>query len=139
MSIESCDIITIIEEICSLMAPLAENKGLLLVHGIKGQVPPQIQADVGRLRQVINKLVSNAIKFTHDGQVSIVVEPEGDVVAVRIQDTGIGIPDHKIDTIFHAFEQIDGSDQRQYGGTGLGLSISRRLCGINVGVFNGGK
>ena len=115
------------------MSPLAEHKNLTLIHGVQGSPPPLVSADPGRLRQVINNLVSNAIKFTERGYVAITIELERGVVAIQIRDTGIGIPEDKINRVFHAFEQIDGSDQRQYGGTGLGLSISRRLSELMKG------
>ena len=95
-------------------------------------MPDQLIGDPTRLRQIFLNLLSNAIKFTEDGSVTIVVScnrPEGDSIEleVAVRDTGIGIPQDKLDTIFESFTQADRSTTRQYGGTGLGLGISSEL------------
>ena len=99
-------------------------------------------ATPARLRQILTNLGSNAIKFTHEGEVVIRVsaaEKTGRQVRLRfeVQDTGIGIPADKLATLFSPFTQVDGSTTRKYGGTGLGLSISKRLAelmGGSIGV-----
>lgn len=117
--------------------PLAEKKGLELFVNITNSVPQMIRTDAQRLYQIIKNLYSNAIKFTHDGSITLnVFKPDnqvnlqsrlnvGSTVAISVSDTGIGIPKDKLDLIFEAFRQADGTTSRKYGGTGLGLSISK--------------
>ena len=114
------------------LALRADEKGLELVCDIAPQVPVFVFGDPGRLRQIIVNLVGNAIKFTHEGEVVVRVAREtGDEAQCglhfSIADSGIGIPPDKLEAIFDAFAQEDGSITRRYGGTGLGLTISRRL------------
>ena len=97
-------------------------------------VPEGLQAvdtDSAKLKQVIINLVGNALKFTHDGAVTVRVDVGPDrrtPVAVAVQDTGIGIPPDRLDAIFEAFQQAEAGTARKYGGTGLGLAISRSIC-----------
>ncbi|RQO56264.1 hypothetical protein DBR47_17120 [Paucibacter sp. KBW04] len=110
----------------------AADKGLELICEIEPDVPLQVLGDPGRLRQILINLVGNAIKFTEQGEVQIhlqlndAVEPRTNYV-FTISDSGIGIPADKLDKVFDAFAQEDGSITRRYGGTGLGLTISSRL------------
>ena len=93
----------------------------------------QIQTDAGRLRQVLTNLVSNSLKFTEKGAVTVRVEADGETrnpIRIDVIDTGIGIPEEQLEKIFEAFRQADGSSTRQYEGTGLGLTISRSLCDL---------
>ncbi len=104
-----------------------------LTWHVDSAVPQWLLGDPVRLRQVLGNLVGNAIKFTEDGEVSVDVRlaesPPPDVQLVfSVRDSGIGIPEDKIDAIFSAFEQVDTSTTRPYGGTGLGLAITDRLC-----------
>ncbi|QTD48483.1 ATP-binding protein [Sulfidibacter corallicola] len=122
--------------VLALSAPLVGTKPLKLVNDIPDDLP-LARADENRLQQVLHNLVGNAIKFTHEGEVRVGAERKGDMLEIRISDTGIGIPQHKQATIFNAFEQGDGTIVRSYGGTGLGLAISRelvRLMGGGIGV-----
>jgi two-component system, sensor histidine kinase and response regulator len=120
----------------------AHQKGLELTCSIPDSVPDRLEGDPNRLRQVITNLVSNAIKFTEQGEVNVAVGIESQtdntvVLRFDVKDTGIGIPSDKLQTIFHAFEQADTSTTRLYGGTGLGLTISSdivRLMGGQIGV-----
>ncbi len=95
-------------------------------------VPPElepIRADELRLRQVLIKLVGNAVKFTHEGSITVRVDAEGRTVRrIHIEDTGVGVAPGRIKTIFMAFEQADGAKARAHEGSGLGLAISRSLC-----------
>ncbi len=95
-------------------------------------VPPDldpIRADESRLRQVLRNLVGNAVKFTDEGSITVRVDAEGSTVRrIEVEDTGIGVPPDRIETIFMAFEQGDGAKTRAQQGTGLGLAISRALC-----------
>lgn len=105
------------------------QKGLALALDYANDVPEFISTDVQRLEQVLKNLMSNAIKFTHEGSITISVKKQpGEYVELSVTDTGIGIPEDKQMAIFEAFQQADGGTARKYGGTGLGLSISRELA-----------
>jgi PAS domain S-box-containing protein len=122
-----------VEEALDLLAPSASDKNLDLAYMIEPGVPATILADATRLRQILVNLLSNAIKFTHHGEVVVTVSGEpraegGYRLVFAVRDTGIGIPPHRLDDIFHSFTQVDASTTRKYGGTGLGLTISRRLA-----------
>jgi len=121
---------------------IATDKGLHLVIDVKSNLPDRMQTDVKRLRQVLKNLLSNAFKFTQQGEVAVSVGTEARgwsienhnlnrasrVIAFRVSDTGIGISEDKQQLIFEAFQQEDGTTSRKYGGTGLGLSISREIA-----------
>jgi signal transduction histidine kinase/DNA-binding response OmpR family regulator/CHASE3 domain sensor protein len=119
----------ICQDLKALFAPVAKDKGLELNINISGQTPSHFETDKTRLEQVLKNLVSNALKFTSQGAVSIDVRPgkSDDKIEFEVHDTGIGIAPDKLHLIFEAFQQADGSTKRKYGGTGLGLSISREL------------
>jgi signal transduction histidine kinase/DNA-binding response OmpR family regulator/HAMP domain-containing protein len=120
---------------------VAEAKNVDFFIRLDPRLPKSMFADVKRLQQVLKNLLSNAFKFTHDGSVTLTVEPAeagwdpenddltraSDVIAISVADTGIGISHDKQQIIFEAFQQADGSTSRKYGGTGLGLAISREL------------
>jgi len=136
------DLAATTEEVVGLLAPRAEEKSLELGVDYDSQTPRHFVGDAGRVRQVVTNLVANAIKFTEQGRVCILVERIGDPgapsrVRITVQDTGIGIPADKLDMVFDKFTQADSSAKRRYGGTGLGLSISRQLVemmGGEIGV-----
>jgi PAS domain S-box-containing protein len=129
-------------DVMKALGSRAQAKGLELICEVAADVPETLIGDPGRLRQVIINLVSNAIKFTERGAVSIRVEKRAQAggqvqLHVVVADTGIGIPVEKQKVIFDSFVQADGSTARQYGGTGLGLSISSGLVemmGSKLGV-----
>jgi len=130
---EPFDLRAAVQDVADLLSAKAAEKQLELVVRIAPGAACHLVGDVGRIRQVLNNLVGNAIKFTHQGQVVIQVTSEeaggGEAdVALIVEDTGIGIPANRLDKIFESFVQGDGSDTRHYGGTGLGLAISRRLA-----------
>ena len=118
------------------LRPLAEHKGLDFNSGFAAGLPPVIRTDLQRCQQIIKNLVSNAIKFTARGSVTMHAYTPGPAenpllvpaVAFQVRDTGIGIPEGKHETVFQAFQQADGTTSRKFGGTGLGLSISRQLA-----------
>ena len=120
------------------LAMRAHGKGLELAYSIRPEVPQAIIGDCVRLRQVIVNLVGNAIKFTDRGEVVLdaaVESREGRNLTLRfaVSDTGIGVPETKLDRIFDAFEQADSSSTRRFGGAGLGLAISAKLAGLMGG------
>ncbi len=132
------DLWACLEGIGDLFAASAQSKGLELGILIHPQVPRYLKGDVTRLRQVLNNLVSNAIKFTPRGEVvltaSLVSQTETEAeIHLTVRDTGIGIPAAVQDKLFKPFTQVDASTTRQYGGTGLGLAISRQLTELMGG------
>ncbi|HTU60424.1 MAG TPA: ATP-binding protein, partial [Polyangiales bacterium] len=126
---EAVPVATTIETIAQTFVPLAKEKGLALTTSVDPAAPSQLTTDPQRMGQVLRNLLSNALKFTEAGQVSLHVSAASNGgVAFTVRDTGIGIPLHQQALIFEAFRQADGSTHRKYGGTGLGLSISRDLA-----------
>jgi signal transduction histidine kinase/DNA-binding response OmpR family regulator len=127
-----------VDEALKTSALHADEKGLELLCDLGPEVPELVEGDPGRLRQIILNLVSNAIKFTHLGEVMLKAELESEdhnskVIRFTVADTGIGIPAEKQKTIFSPFTQADSSTTRKYGGTGLGLSISTHLVAMMGG------
>src|SRR4029450_5901133 len=121
------------------MPVTTEAKGLRLVLDVVENVPDALVGDALRLRQILLNLVANAIKFTQSGEIRVRVDiasrlPADVCPAFAVVDTGIGIPRDKLELVFEAFTQADGTASRRFGGTGLGLSISARL----VEVVGGG-
>ncbi|WP_428313117.1 response regulator [Hydrocarboniphaga sp.] len=120
--------------------PVAQQKKLKLLVEIAEGTPAYLQTDAQRLGQILKNLLSNALKFTEKGEVSLkVFQPSDSSLSFAVRDTGIGISEHQQDIIFEAFRQADGSTHRKYGGTGLGLSISRdlaRLLGGDIVVYS---
>src|SRR5271169_2999499 len=139
-----------IEEALDLLAPKAAEKKLDLSYQVDDSIPRILVADDTRLRQILVNLIGNAVKFTHDGEVDVVVKPasrglrspepgrEKDTDFIRhpeqwllhfsVRDTGMGIPMDKQHRLFKSFQQVDSSTSRNYGGTGLGLAITKRLA-----------
>jgi len=132
MELEFLDVSTkeITDTLWSLFNQVAKEKGIKL-EIITKDAPVVIKTDKMRLEQILKNLISNAIKFTEKGTVSLEVKVNDDddkIICFIVKDTGIGIPLDKQPLIFEAFQQADGSTKRKYGGTGLGLSISRELA-----------
>lgn len=116
--------------------PLADQKRVGFAIVCDPGLPQVIHTDSGRLEQIANNLIGNALKFTAHGTVQVSLAPEGpDRMALVVRDSGIGIPTDKLAAIFLPFEQVDDSTQRQFGGTGLGLSISRQLAALLGGTL----
>ena len=109
-------------------------RNLSLTVDIDPSLPATLMGDEGRLRQVALNFLSNAVKFTAEGGVRLVLAWSGGRLKLAVSDTGIGIAADKIDSVFERFSQADNSTTRMFGGTGLGLSISRRLIGMMDGV-----
>ncbi len=136
----SFDLRVTLEEVTDLLAIRAEEKGLDFVVRYAPSTPQHVIGDPGRIRQVVTNLANNAIKFTKTGHVLINVECEkqtDDMARVRlaVEDTGIGIPEEKLEDIFEKFSQADASTTREYGGTGLGLSICKQLVELMGGTI----
>ncbi len=166
MEILDFNLENLLDDFAAITALRAHDKGLEFLYSADRQVPVLLRGDPGRLRQVLINLAGNAIKFTHSGEVAIrvtlvdeesggrknglhrhapVSEPSGisplQPVLLRfaVRDTGIGIPESKLDLIFDKFTQADTSTTRKYGGTGLGLAISKQLVqmmGGDIGVVS---
>jgi PAS domain S-box-containing protein len=118
-----------VEEAVELLGPRAQEKGLEICCYVDERLPVRVVGDAARLRQVLFNLAGNAIKFTDNGGVSIIVEPDTqpDRIVISVRDTGIGISADDQARIFAEFEQADGGSSRRYGGSGLGLTISKRI------------
>ena len=129
----------VFEDVCDSIAFMAYSKGLHLALIYDNTIPETLIGDSGRLRQIVLNLVSNAVKFTHEGEVIVQVNRESmsDVARCKIRcqitDTGIGIKKEAQKMLFQPFSQVDGSSTRKFGGTGLGLSISKKLAEIMDG------
>ena len=135
------DLLKLLEEVSELLAVNAVKKGIDLVLSTPPDMPQWLQGDPVRLRQVITNLVSNAIKFTEEGAVTItcrVIEDGRHEALLRfdVTDTGIGIPPDRVRTIFESFTQVDTSHTRRFGGTGLGLAISKWLVELMGGTIH---
>ncbi|MFD4260094.1 HAMP domain-containing protein [Streptomyces sp. NPDC058534] len=136
----------LIEYVEATFRPMTTQKGLEFTVATAAGAPADLLTDDSRLRQVLRNLLSNAVKFTERGGVELAVEPAPDdevpagvvrggaVVAFRVKDTGIGIPEQNLESIFGAFQQADGTTSRKYGGTGLGLSITREIAQLLGGA-----
>jgi two-component system, sensor histidine kinase and response regulator len=127
-----------VEEVVSLLAGRAQEKGLELASFVEPDVPSAVQGDPFRLRQVLTNLVGNAIKFTREGEVVVQARAAensngGLVVRFEVMDTGIGMSEEDQRRLFEAFSQADLSTTRRYGGTGLGLAISKQLVELMGG------
>ncbi len=132
------DIHKLVSELADTFALRAEEKQLDFICIIEPSVPQFVRSDPSRIRQIINNLCSNALKFTETGQVVLQVSEVGlNKLHFEVQDSGIGIPDTKIKNLFNKFVQVDASTTRKFGGTGLGLAISKQLSemmGGSIGV-----
>ena len=130
----------IVTENKNIFESMADMRKLELMFSIEAGMPEYIVTDSMRLNQIMKNLISNSIKFTHKGHVSVRFRPlkeketrallvhPGDYIVIEVTDTGIGIPKDKLKEVFEAFKQSDGTTSRQYGGTGLGLTISLELA-----------
>jgi signal transduction histidine kinase/CheY-like chemotaxis protein len=130
MELEYSDVPTqdVVNGLLALFTPIAKDKGIEFSAALEEGAPAMLETDRLRLDQILRNLISNALKFTKKGSVELTISRVNSGLAFAVKDTGIGIPESKLSTIFEAFQQADGSTRRQYGGTGLGLSISRELA-----------
>ncbi|MFC5653218.1 response regulator [Paenibacillus solisilvae] len=147
---ENVPVAEMLDNLKRSFAPLGQQKGIAFTTMIEPGVPKDIYTDSHRVKQVLKNLLSNAFKFTHQGEISVTIRAaeheldqdelssitgKGSVIAFDVRDTGIGIPEDKQQMIFEAFQQVDGTTSRIYGGTGLGLAISRELSGLLGGTL----
>ncbi len=138
---EICDIKAYIEETVAAHVPAANGKNIELDLSFGNNIPKLVRADGQRIQQVLNCLLSNAIKFTSDGGVRVKIaalDDSEDMIRLRmaVADTGIGISDANMSKLFVRFSQVDGSDTRKYGGSGLGLVISKQITELMNGTIS---
>ncbi len=134
----ACSPTQIVGDVVNLMQVRADSKQLALRVQYEGSLPEQFQTDPTRLRQILVNLMGNAIKFTEQGEVRLVVRGvpgETSYLNFEVHDTGIGMTGEQLGKLFQPFTQADGSTTRKFGGTGLGLSISKRLSELLGGTL----
>ncbi|MBV1905170.1 MAG: response regulator [Pseudomonadales bacterium] len=124
-----------LESVAESLATQAQTKNLELILDTIQIKTPMVNGDVGRLRQILTNLIGNAIKFTDQGEVSIEAQLDHSthILICKVTDSGPGIPEEKIQSLFTSFSQVDTSTTRKYGGTGLGLAITKQLCALMGG------
>ncbi len=132
LSFEDVDVHQIIDGVLSTTKGLIKDKPIQLREEVPEQLPV-IRADPTRVRQILLNLLSNAAKFTEEGEICLTVTQVGDELLFSVSDTGPGIPEDKLDRLFEAFYQVDGSMTRKAGGTGLGLAIARHFVEMHGG------
>jgi len=126
-----------IEDVIALLSNTASESGVDLLLKMQPHLPLTYVGDVGRIRQILTNIIGNAVKFTSEGH--ILIDVSGDTtddqanLTIKIEDTGVGIPEDKIEHIFNQFAQVDETTTRKFGGTGLGLSISKNLIELMNG------
>lgn len=128
---ESVNLYAILDEVCQILEPRTEEKGISFVRDFESDKPQFVLADPLRLKQVFINIIGNAIKFTEEGEVRVGLQCDNkkkyiDYI-VLVSDTGIGIPAHQTERIFEDFSQADDTVERKFGGSGLGLTITRKL------------
>jgi signal transduction histidine kinase/CheY-like chemotaxis protein len=140
LNVDNVILTNLLNDIQDLFKPVADDKGLKLIVDIQASAPKTLMTDADKLAQILKNFMTNAIKFTAQGQVTLRlenIEPDNRwPVRISVSDTGIGIAEDKQELIFEAFQQADGSTSRRYGGTGLGLSISRKLAQMMGGCIS---
>ncbi|MEL6342191.1 MAG: ATP-binding protein, partial [Myxococcota bacterium] len=124
-----------LDGVLSLVKSKADEKGLFLRASIHGPLPPWVTVDSHRLQQIVLNLISNAIKFTREGGVTVHLQVTDDALRLSVQDTGIGISPEQMERLFQRFQQAERCTTRQFGGTGLGLAISAQLAELMGGAI----
>ncbi|MCM8538237.1 MAG: MASE1 domain-containing protein [Lentisphaeraceae bacterium] len=133
----SFDLKELINNTSEIISSAATIKGLEVETIITDDIPKYIIGDPIRLRQIVLNLLSNALKFTHDGKIKVIVSKDfNEMLKIEVSDTGLGIPEHETKNIFSHFEQVDMSATRGIGGAGLGLSICRNLVSMMAGTIS---
>ncbi|MCP4350717.1 MAG: response regulator [Desulfobacterales bacterium] len=131
LQLKPVDIRSAVDVVFMLSQTIAGKKSLQMINRVPPDIP--VKADENRVQQILYNLVGNAVKFTKQGTVSVSAWIMDDYLAITVSDTGIGIPEDKLERIFESFEQADGSIEREYGGTGLGLAITKNLVELHGG------
>jgi len=127
MQLQSTPLPALLEQVADEVQPLVHKGGNALERAWDSSLPT-VKADPARLRQILVNLLGNAAKFTDDGTIELSAVAADDVVEIAVRDTGIGIPEHALPTLFDRFTQVDESTTREHHGTGLGLALSRDLA-----------
>lgn len=137
MTIEKIEfsLVEVLADFSSLMGFKAREKGINFDLKFATQVPEKVISDPTRLRQILNNMVSNAIKFTDRGRVQLTVSCIENDLVLSVSDTGIGIAEEQTNNLFSPFQQADSTTARKFGGTGLGLVLTRRICEAMNGEF----
>lgn len=135
--VEEFDLTEVLEDVAVIAEGLLLNKAVQFRSEIASNLP-FVNSDYTKVKQILNNLIGNAIKFTQEGYVAVRAVPENHTcIHIEVEDSGAGIPEDKIEHIFESFKQAEGSINKRFGGTGLGLSISKKFCdmlGIQIGV-----
>jgi two-component system sensor histidine kinase ChiS len=139
LQLKSLGLWEVVDMVLVLSQSLVGQKNIILINSVPSDLPG-VEADENRLQQILYNLIGNAVKFTESGTVEItacekIINESNHYIAVTISDTGIGIPEDKLEQIFASFEQGDGSTARQYGGTGLGLAVTKQLVELHGGTI----
>lgn len=134
LNTKALDLHSMVEVVVALSKPLVGDKHLILQNMIPDNIPA-VEADEDRLMQILHNLVGNAIKFTDEGEILISATVKERQLRVDVTDTGIGIAKDKLERIFESFEQLHGSEVRQYSGTGLGLAVTKQLVELHGGII----
>lgn len=132
LRLSEVDIPALCQTCMAMVEPRVEAKPITLSYQVEAAAQGCI-ADEQRLRQMLLNLLSNAVKFTERGQVTLTVQMVGDLVQFAVADTGIGIPEDKLDQLFQPFTQLDSALNRRYDGTGLGLALTQQLAQLHGG------
>jgi two-component system sensor histidine kinase/response regulator len=137
LEVEAVDLLELTGELRHLLWPRAQARGLRLIVSLGPAVPDVVLGDVVRLRQILVNLITNAIKFSEDGEIVVTIaSDEDEVLRFEVADQGIGIDDETLAALFEPFTQADASTTRRFGGTGLGLAISRQLAELMGGTLD---
>ena len=137
LEIKEMNLKDLVNDINALFKPVAMKSNVGFKTEISSESPIHVMTDEQKIKQIIKNLLSNAFKFTEDGSVTLKIMPENSKLLIQVIDTGVGIEKDKVNSIFDAFKQEDGSISRKFGGTGLGLSISKeyaKLLGGNIKI-----
>ncbi|GAB4532508.1 MAG: hypothetical protein Kow0063_13130 [Anaerolineae bacterium] len=132
LNFDEVDLKPIIKGVMSSALGLVKDKPIELEQKVPEDLP-KVWADSTRIRQVLLNLISNATKFTEEGKITLIADSDEEWVTISVTDTGVGIPEEKLESIFEEFTQVDGSTTRSVGGTGLGLPISRHFIEMHGG------
>ncbi len=135
LDIQPVNIVALIQQTHAAHLPEAQRKSLVFDYSLRPDLPETLQCDPLRIRQIMNNLVHNALKFTAEGSIHLSAERRGETIAIRVRDTGPGIAANDIPLIFEKFRQLEGFIDREKGGAGLGLALSRQFAELMSGTL----